>query len=136
MLLHRLLVAAQVAITQTTPGGIRQVCLFLELSGLNRFVASSYGTQQEAVVELERQVGCFDDEERTRLGQQMLPKKITVAQDETFHPQPCLVAVEPVSDFILLERYADNREAKTWTDAMAEATRGLKVRPWSRTQPL
>lgn len=125
--LHRIVVAAQVVITLSTPGGIRQVCSFLNLSGLSRFVASSYGTQQEAITALEHEIGCFDDGERARLGQQMTPKEITVDQDETFHPQPCLVAIEPASDFILLERYAENRDEKTWTDSMDEAVRGLQV---------
>jgi hypothetical protein len=125
--LHRIVLAAQVVITLSTPGGIRQVCLFLGLSGLRRFVASSYGSQQEAITALEGEAGDFDDVERTRLGEQMPHRQITVVEDETFHPQPCLVAIEPVSDFTLLEQYADNREAKTWTDAVADATRGMKV---------
>jgi len=69
----------------------------------------------------------FDEEERSRLAEGMSPKQITVCQDETFHPEPCLVAIEPVSNFILLEKYADNRKADTWTTAMAEATAGLAV---------
>jgi hypothetical protein len=125
--LHRIVVAAQTVITLSTPGGIRQVCSFLNLSGLSKFVASSYGTQQEAITALEQEIGSFDDGERSRLGQQMTTKDITVDQDETFHPQPCLVAIEPASNFILLERYAENRDEKTWTDSMAEAVRGLRV---------
>jgi hypothetical protein len=37
------------------------------------------------------------------------------------------VAIEAVSNFILLEGYAENRQAKTWTDALGEATEGLRV---------
>jgi hypothetical protein len=125
--IHRIVLAAQVTLTLSTPGGIRQVCAFLDLSGLGRFVASSYGAQQEAITALEHEVGCFDDAERARLGQQMPQRQITLDEDETFHPKPCLVAIEPVSDFIVLERYADNREAKTWTEAVTEATRSMKV---------
>ena len=40
--LHRLVLAAHFVMTLVGPCGIRQVCLFLELSGLDRFVAASY----------------------------------------------------------------------------------------------
>lgn len=51
---------------------------------------------QEAIVTFGRQP-------REDLTKAMRPKTITVCQDETFHPETCLVALEPVSDFILLE---------------------------------
>jgi len=57
----------------------------------------------------------------------MKAQQITVCEDETFHPEVCLVAIEPVSNFILLEQYADNRKAETWSQAMEEATEGLAV---------
>ena len=43
--LHRLVVAAHFVITLLGPSGVRVVCQFLELSGLDQFVASSYGSQ-------------------------------------------------------------------------------------------
>jgi hypothetical protein len=57
----------------------------------------------------------------------MLARPITVCEDETFHPQTCPVGLEPVSGFILLERYADDRTTFTWDQALAEATRDLPV---------
>ena len=69
----------------------------------------------------------FGQEERKRLAENMNPKQVTVCEDETFHPQVCLVAIEPVANFILLERYADNRKAKTWTRMMKEATADLSI---------
>jgi len=42
----------------------------------------------------------------------MPKKKISICQDETFHPDICLVAMEPVSNFILLEKYDKKRDAK------------------------
>jgi ABC-type transporter Mla MlaB component len=58
----------------------------------------------------------------------MTPKRITVCEDETFHPEICLVAIEPVSNFILLEEYAEGRDAETWTAALNQALLGLPVR--------
>jgi len=40
--LHRLILGAHFVITLLGPSGIRLVCLFIELTGLDRFVAASY----------------------------------------------------------------------------------------------
>jgi hypothetical protein len=50
-----------------------------------------------------------------------------VCEDETFHPAICLVALEPVSGFILLEQYAADRTAATWTQALRAACAGLPI---------
>jgi hypothetical protein len=107
--LHRLVLAAHFVITLLGPSGIRRVCLFLELAGLDQFVAASYGAQQQVSVAMEESIVAFDKMEKKHLAKDMKPKQITVCEDETFHPEVCLVAIEPVSNFILLERYADNR---------------------------
>lgn len=125
--LRRVVFAAQLVITLLAPGGIRLVCTFLRLSGLDRFVASSYGAQQQQIMKLEQELGIFDDEQRSRLAEGMRKKTITVCQDETFHPQTCLVATEPVSDFIIVEKYAESRDAETWTETMTKATAELPV---------
>ena len=44
--LHRMVIAAHFAITMIGPSGVRVVCQFLELCGVDQFVASSYGSQQ------------------------------------------------------------------------------------------
>ena len=125
--LHRLVLASHLVMTLVGPCGIRLVCLFLELTGLDRFVASSYGPQQKVSVAVEKAVVAFDEKEKKRLAEGMKPRQITVCEDETFHPEICLVAIEPVSNFILLEQYADDRKAGTWTRAMEEATEGLPM---------
>ena len=58
----------------------------------------------------------------------MPPKKITVCPDENFHgQQACLVAVEPVSNFLILEAYHSQRDGETWTAAVKQALHGLPV---------
>jgi Family of unknown function (DUF6399) len=57
----------------------------------------------------------------------MTPKRISVCEDETFHPQVCLVSIEPVSDFILLEVYCQGRDALAWTTQLTTALEGLPV---------
>ena len=125
--LHRLVMAARFVILSLSPGSIQIVCFFLELSDLDAFVASSHGTQQKAAVAMEEEMVVFGQEERARLAPIMEPKKVTVCEDETFHPDICLVAVEPLSNYIILEEYATQRDAKTWTEAMQEALSDLPV---------
>ncbi len=127
VLLHRLLIAAHVVITLLGSGGIRLVCVWLELTGLNRFVAASYGSPQQVGTVIETATVTFGQQEKTRLAKEMPARKITTCQDETFHPEPCLVAFEPVSNFILLEQYASTRTAAAWQAAMAEALKELPV---------
>jgi hypothetical protein len=125
--LHQIIVAAHYSMTMSGPGSIRQVCQFLELSGLDRFVASSYGTQHSVSVQMEESIVDFGQEEKSRLSEAMKPKEIAICEDETFHPETCLVAIEPVSNFILLEKYADSRKSSEWTKAMDDATAELPV---------
>jgi hypothetical protein len=125
--LHRLVLAIQFVITLRAGGGVRLVSEVLELSGLSAFVGASYGTQQALNAALEQAVVDIAAEQRQALAAGMLPRQISVCEDETFHPAICLVALEPVSNFILLEQYAQDRTAATWTQALAAACAGLPV---------
>jgi hypothetical protein len=107
--------------------GIRSICWFLELTQLDTFIASSYGSQQKVASQVEQLLGQFGHEEDRRLGQQMPPKAITLCEDETFHPQICLVAIEPVSNFLILEAYAEKRDAATWNKAIDSALEPFSV---------
>ena len=126
--LRRIVLAAHFVMTLVGPCGIRLVSLLLELSGLDAFVAASYGPQQKVSMAMEQSVVAFGQEEKENL-KAGIPsgKQITVCQDETFHPEICLVAIEPVSNYILLEKYADSRTADEWTRSMASATQSLPI---------
>ena len=126
-ILHRLILAAHLVITLMGGNGVRLVCMFLELTGLNRYVANSYGAQQKVCVQMEGAVAEFAMNEKNRLAEGMARKDITVCEDENFHSGTCLVAIEPVSNFILIEKYSDGRKSEDWTKAMDEATKGLPV---------
>jgi len=107
-------------------GGMRLVCRFLELTALNRFVGASYGTQQQVNRHVEEAIVAYTREETARLAQGMPPQEITVTQDETFTGGLSLVAIEPVSNYILLEHLAEARDHDTWSKAMAGALAPLK----------
>jgi len=126
--LRGIVLAAFVAFHQRGACGIRLIGSFLELAQLDRFVASSRGALQPLAAGLEADLGTFDDEQRPLLAKQMAPKHIAVTADENFHGKdPCLVAIEPVSNFILVECYRDRRDADTWTKALREGVRDLLV---------
>jgi len=125
--LHRQILAAHFVITQLGPSGVRMVCLFMELSGLDQFVAACYGAQRQVNQEIEEAILAYGEQERNRLSETASPKAITICEDETFHPEICLVAIEPVSNFIVLEEYAADRKAQTWTAALQESLVDLPV---------
>ena len=119
--LHRFMVAIHFVTSFLGTGGVRLVSTFLELSGLSNFIASSYGTQRKVSKEMEKEICTFEKQEEKKLGAEMKAKKICIAEDETYHEKPCLVAIEPVSGYILLEEYAEDRQAKTWNERLSEA---------------
>ena len=101
--------------------GIRLACLFLHLTGLDRFVASSYGAQQQVNVQIEQAIVEYDQSETPRLAKAMPPKDLSITQDETFTGGLCLITMDPESNFIILEQLAQARDQVSWNDAMASA---------------
>ena len=122
-----MLTAIHLVFGQSHDGGIRGICWFLELSQLDRFVAPSYGSQQNVASQVEKFIGQFGHDEDLRLAQQMPHCDISLCEDETFHPQICLVAIEPVSNFLILEAYAEKRDAATWNAAVDAALEPFSV---------
>ena len=104
------------------------MCLLLELTGLNRFVGASYGTQQQVNRRVEEAIVAYRHEESARLAHAMPAKDITLTQDETFTGGLCLVGIEPVSNYIVLEQAAQARDHDTWQALMEQALAGLNCR--------
>ena len=73
-------------------------------------------------------IGKFGDKEEARLSILLEEKLITICEDETFHPQVCLVAIDPESNYIILERYAKDRSGATWNEALTGALGYLPVK--------
>ena len=119
--LHRLVVAFHMVCVEVGACGIRLVCLFLNLTGLNRFVAASYGAQQQINVQIEQAMVAYDQDETARLAKAMPKKDLTVTQDETCTGGLCLITIDPDSNFIILEQLAQARDHVSWNDAMAPA---------------
>src|SRR5215831_17714812 len=119
--LHRLVIAFHLVCVEVGACGIRLVCLFLHLTGLNRFVAASYGAQQQVNVHIEQAIVDYDQTETPRLAKAMPHKDLTVTQDETFTGGLCLITMDPESNFIILEQLAQARDQTTWHACMAPA---------------
>ncbi len=108
--------------------GIRLIGTFLDRAGLDCFVASSRGALQPLAAAVEADLVAFRDAEQPALAEQMEFKTISLIADEHFHAvRPCLVAMEPVSGFLVVECYRDNRDADTWTAAIDEGTKGMHI---------
>jgi len=135
--LRRIVLAALTTFQLQGACGIRLVGTFLERSRLDLFVASSRGALHPLVTHLESDLVAFRDEEQPALARQMEPKTITLVPDEHFHGgKPCLVGLEPVANFILVECYRDRRDAGTWKEAIEEGTTGMPVKVVQMTSDL
>ena len=119
--LHRLVLALHLVCVEVGACGIRLACLLLKLTGLDRFVAASYGAQQQVNRQVEQAIVDYQQTDTACLAKDMPRKAITVTQDETFTGGLCLVATEPVSNFIILEQLAPARDQHAWNDLMAPA---------------
>jgi hypothetical protein len=126
--LRRIVLAALGTFQLQGACGIRLVGDFLERTQLNRFVACSRGALHPLAAWLELDLVAYRDAEQPPLVHQMKPKTITVVPDEHFHSgKPCLVGMEPVSGFLLVECYRDHRDADTWTAAIQEGIFGMPL---------
>ena len=126
--LHRLFMT--MILQFVIPGfcGIRQFTAWLKISGLSNFIAGSYSTWQEVVSNMEDKILTFEKIEREKLSKKMPEKKISLAIDETFFKEMCLVGIEPVSNFIFVEQYSEKRDAESWYNCIMSNSTDLKVK--------
>lgn len=126
-LLHRITVAALVVIVLMGGGGVALVRTFLAWCGLDKLVACSDRHLHGRVRAMLDATGAWSDAERVRLAAQMPARAIGVCVDETFHDGMLLVAQEPLSGFLLVEKRSERRDAETWDAAVREGVAGLPV---------
>lgn len=127
--LRRLVLALLLVFHQRNACGLRQIGHFLELVELDHFVGSSYGALHALDRQLQDDLAQFAQQQRQHLGPGRPARDIALCLDENFHgPHVCLVAIEPVSNFILVEAYAECRDSATWAVAITCGLEGLAVR--------
>lgn len=109
--------------------GIRGMQEYLQNSGLSHFVASSEGALQKFWVRCEKSIIEFGEHEEKKSSMTMKSKKITVGLDEMFRGlRPCLVAIEVVSNYILLEKFTEDRKAETWLRELEPRLKNLNLK--------
>src|SRR5215510_6960341 len=126
--LHRIVIAFHLVCVEVGACGIRLVCLFLNLTGLDRFVAASYGAQRQVNLHVEQAMVAYGQDETAHLAQGMPHKDLTVTQDETFTGGLCLITMDPESNFIIVEQLAQARDHVSWHALMTPALAQLNCR--------
>ena len=125
--LHRLVVALHFIFGQVGLNGVDLLCRFLELTRLDAYVAGSHGAQHGVSAVMTELIVTYGGEQRALQAGAMPHRTIALAEDETFPEGVWLVAMEPVSGFVLVEESAENRKAATWTAAVRKALADLWV---------
>jgi hypothetical protein len=126
--LHRLITAAHLELGKHGVASIRNISTFLDLCGLSPFVATSFSSQRKISNKMDTELVSFGREESKRLAEQMPAKMVTLCEDETFHPEVCLVAMDAVSNYIVTEKYVEKRDGATWNKTIEDALCGLPVK--------
>jgi Family of unknown function (DUF6399) len=127
--LRRLVLALLLVFHHRNACGLRPIGDFLRMVELDHFVGSSYGALYTLDAHLQADLILLGQQQRQRLASGMAGKDIVLCPDENFHgPHICLVAIEPVSDFIVVEAYRSRRDSGTWAGAINEGLQGLPVR--------
>ena len=126
--LRRLVLALLLIFHHKNACGLRPIGSFLEQVELDHFVGSSYDALYDLDLWLQDNLDLFAQQERQRLIPGMAPKDIVLCPDENFHgPHVCLVAIEPVSNFIVVETYRDQRDSVTWAEVIRAGSNDLPV---------
>jgi uncharacterized protein DUF6399 len=122
------MVTAAMFVIEYGPSGVRGTQAYLHLSGADQFVASSYGALQAYSMRMEQYIVSFGADEEKLRAAKMRARKITAGLDEMFRGRhPCLVAIEVASNFILLEKFTEDRTADTWKRELSTRLDGLNI---------
>lgn len=109
--------------------GLRVLTNLLRDAGLAPFLGTSVAAQWESARAVDNAIVTYGEEKQARMAPALVGKEITLAADENFHEGPCLVAIEPASNFIVVEKVADARAVNDWREALEPvlATLGVRV---------
>jgi hypothetical protein len=126
--LARFSIALHVYARNVCACGLRVLSNFLRDSGLGPFLGTSVASQWELAQVVDSAIVAYGEEQQSRMAPALLGKEITLAADENFHEGPCLVAIEPGSNFVAVEQVSSARGVEDWKGAMAPMLASLGVR--------
>jgi DNA-binding XRE family transcriptional regulator len=125
--LRVLLTAAPFVMNLSGGLGVAMVRTFFTLTGLHTLVACSESSLRKTRCAMIDAIGAWGDTQDAALAAGKAPKDILVGFDENFHRGTTLVAMEAASGFLLVEKAAEHRDAKTWAAALREGIRTWPV---------
>ena len=127
--LKRMTIAAQLQFRSLCACGLRQIGEFFVACGLDQLIGVSVGCQWNLSRQIDEGIVEFGAEELAIMAPAVEGKSITAALDENFHEGPCLVGIEPASNFILVETATDSRDTEDWKNAFNPvlALLGVKI---------
>ena len=125
--LHRLVVSIEFVLTQVAGGGLRLAQEFYDLLGVSELITTSIGSLQGRIKAMEDHIIEFGAQQEACLASESIKREISVCLDETYPDQICLVAIEPVSNLILLESLTDKQDRVTWREHLQPRLESLNV---------
>lgn len=126
--LHRIILAVGY-VHQYGEEGVRGVQRFIQLAGLDQWTASATGSVHGWLNKLQNEIIAFGKYWREKLAPNMPRKLISIGEDENYHEgKPCLVAVEVLSNYILVEQLSETRTMEDWGLAVSKGLEGLNVK--------
>ena len=132
-LLPRLVLGLPLVSVEVGACGMRLACLCLKLTGLQRFVGASYGTQPQVNRRVADALGASRHQASTRLAHERPAQAITITQEETCTGGLCLVGIAPKSHDIVLEQLATARAQDPWKALREPALAGLNCQGMQST---
>jgi hypothetical protein len=127
-LLRTLLVAAIFVMNLCGGLGVAMVRAFFRHAGLDELIACSETSLRRSRSAMITAISAWGDAQDRELAQTMPTRDILACVDENFHAAMMLVAMEPVSGMLLVERYATHRDGATWAEALREVKAVWPVR--------
>jgi Family of unknown function (DUF6399) len=125
----RVSLALHVHVRNVCACGLRVVSEFLRATGLDAILGASLGAQWATAVAVDEAIVAYADAQLVAMAPAVKGKEITLALDENFHEGPCLVGIEPASNFVVTETLAPTRDVEQWKSALSPilATLGVNV---------
>jgi hypothetical protein len=132
--LHRLVLAAHYVMTLAGPCGIRLVCLLLKLTGIDQFVASSYGCQQQVSAAMQEAIVKYGDEEKAWLALRVaLENRKKQARKEVEEAKKELNRKQEARESYLTSKHGAGRppgfdkQIQSAQDQVSEAEKALEI---------
>ena len=127
-LLRTLLVATIFVMNLCGGLGVAMVRAFFRHAGLDELSACSETSLRRSRSAMITAISAWGDAQDRELAQTMPTRDILACVDENFHAAMMLVAMEPVSGMLLVERDATHRDGATWAEALREVKAVWPVR--------